>query len=140
MPRMVAMLTLTGALLVAGNPALALPRTEPCAEVSIEYNPKVVEPRDIMSYTQDIFNCSTTTEVLQIATRTIGPCGYDQTTTYQETLGPGMGMSVHADGFAPRCVGRWRTAIVVALADTHQILDRDRAGFEVVEPIDVGAA
>jgi hypothetical protein len=128
-----AVVVLLAGMVGGSSPAVAQGGGEPCAEVSIFYSPTVVEPRDFMSYTEDLVNCSTMTEELLVGTRTVGPCGGDQRTIRRETLPAGIGMSTHADFLAPRCLGTYRTAIVVALAGTGQVLDRDTASFRVVE-------
>lgn len=116
---------------LAPAPALAAAEGDPCGEVSISYAPTSVPPRGLVGYTEDVHNCSSSGQRFLLVTRTVGPCGADRRTAVEYALPADGGLASHADFLAPRCEGTYRTAAVLMVDATRQVLDRDTASFVV---------
>jgi hypothetical protein len=102
---------------------------KPCARLTVEFFPRLVEPGQGMDMDFELSNCSSVTERLVVSLSPKGPCAFVPASTHTYVLEANAGLGSSGLMAAPSCPGHYR---VKAKAILHgRVLDRSVATFTV---------
>jgi hypothetical protein len=128
---LVATAFLVGSALAAG-PASARIAGEPCADLTVSASPPIVPPRDPITITGSVTNCSEDAERVLVRGRVTGPCNFDLFDSFRVRLEPGQTFGREITFPAPDCEGDYR--ILAKATSEGLVLDRAVETFKVCEP------